>query len=94
MLKSILRSLGLKIENENQAPVMTRPQIENNRESLGAESTGGGGISIGTTRPILCAAPSWAKVRNVHLGNDNVENPETLIRCRRASTARRKTAAR
>jgi hypothetical protein len=42
MLKSILRSLGLKIENENQAPVMTRPQIENNRESLGAESTGGG----------------------------------------------------
>jgi hypothetical protein len=45
MLKSILRSLGLKIENENQAPVltnMTRPQIENNLESLGAESTGGG----------------------------------------------------
>jgi hypothetical protein len=49
MLKSILRSLGLKIENENHAPVltnMTRPQIENNLESLGAEYTGGGGHII------------------------------------------------
>jgi hypothetical protein len=44
MLKSILRSLGLKIENENHAPVMTRPQIEHNRESLGAEYQGGGHV--------------------------------------------------
>jgi hypothetical protein len=44
MLKSILRSLGIRIENENHTPVITRPQIENNLESLGAEYTGGGHV--------------------------------------------------
>jgi hypothetical protein len=42
MLKSILRSLGLRIENDNHHAPVTRPQIESNAESLGAESTGGG----------------------------------------------------
>jgi len=46
MLKSILRRFGIRVENENQAPVITRPQIENNLESLGAEYTGGGGHII------------------------------------------------
>jgi hypothetical protein len=53
MLKSILRSLGLRIENENQTQdrrvsfigaSRARPYIENNSESLGAESTGGGHV--------------------------------------------------
>lgn len=52
MLKSILRSLGLRIENEQTQDSRTvqhfigtspaRPYIESNSESLGAKSTGGG----------------------------------------------------
>jgi hypothetical protein len=49
MLKAILRSLGLRIENEQtHSPVHfigaspATPRIESNAESLGAESTGGG----------------------------------------------------
>jgi hypothetical protein len=51
MLKSILRSLGLRVENEQTQDSRrvsyigsspARPHIESNAESLGAESTGGG----------------------------------------------------
>jgi hypothetical protein len=53
MLKAILRTLGLRVENENEtqerrvsfigaSPV--RQYIESNSESLGAESTGGGHV--------------------------------------------------
>jgi hypothetical protein len=52
MLKAILRTLGVRIENESHhAPVMTRPQIEHNAESLGAESSGGGGWDIDWDNP-------------------------------------------
>jgi hypothetical protein len=52
MLKAILRTLGLRIENEQEQRSRTvsfigaspaTPRIESNAESLGAEQTGGGG---------------------------------------------------